>query len=66
MTLKFEIGARIRFVRLGGEVRGHFSKKHPGAQIKKGQNCLEIDERVGWNCWSWITFFKKDFPFGFQ
>ena len=26
---------RISFLRVGGEVCGHFGKKHPGPQIKK-------------------------------
>lgn len=40
MTLKFEIGARIRFVRLGGEVRGHFSKKRPWCADQKRAKLL--------------------------
>ena len=40
MTLQFEIGARIRFLRLGGEVRGRFSKKRPWSADQKRAKLL--------------------------
>ena len=40
MTLQFEIGARIRFLRLGGEVRGRLSKKRPWSADQKRAKLL--------------------------
>ena len=43
----------LGFLRLGGEVHGHFNKKNPwSADPKKGQNCLEIGERVSEGLWN--------------